>query len=475
MLKIYVTLLGLLCAIGSYGQSQLDSILKIGTEDDKNKLITDSAFKIFLYKRFDAISGTEVKKGKVLGNSATIDEKSVTLNLSFATMLNRLYLQPTVSATPKKGFLSVFEQKEFSSTISAGMNFQFFLSGNSGNFLREKRVGFHNQLRAVRQYYLLVEKPKWEQGLQVFADSLKSIVQRALKKPELASLIKDIDKKPLPILTYPAAALEDKKKYDKLVDTLTKTKILNEAFVKKSFSEQETDLDGVLKHPDGYYPSQLTTARHLGRMDSLQFAAPFNKTTIHWLSGGLSYNHERQDVLDPGSDNVTRAARNEYIKANLAYNFLQTYASGARNYFTVTVSYGNGRDYREKLKTTVQHTTTYPINGNAMEKVVKTYSFFEKTQPRVNVPGAEFTYVRYQSKSNLGFEFSVKGSLNDVDDDNLGGRIGVFIPVGEKDKKPILIEPLVRFQKLAAKIDDFWKENFVIGFNVSVKLGKFLF
>lgn len=83
----------------------------------------------------------------------------------------------------------------------------------------------------------------------------------------------------------------------------------------------------------------------------------------------------------------------------------------------------------------------------------------------------EVPIVAFWNKSNIGIDFAIRGGGNDPLGDNVGGRLGVFIPVEVKEGTPIWIEPLVRVGKLFEKKEtNFWKDNLVVGFNLSVSI-----
>ena len=248
MKKFILTLTISLCfLLSASAQHQLDTLILNGSNADKSKLITDSAYKVYLHNKFNTISGTQVKGGKVLGTSATIDDKSVTVNFSIKPIAHVFYLQPTIAATSSNGFASIFDDNAFTKTLTGGTNFQLFLAHNFSNFDPSKTYVLHNQLRVLRVEYLQNDlqqnRDYFHKIIQIIIDILSKACDTTgkYKNPEkLTELILKYDSKSIVLDgdTSNHTVISDYKNYMKLTDTLIKLNLTTPDFHKQSIHEQ---------------------------------------------------------------------------------------------------------------------------------------------------------------------------------------------------------------------------------------------
>jgi len=462
----------------SLAQNQLGELIRNGSDADTKKLITDSAYKGYLFNKFNGISGTQVKAGKVFGSSATVDDKSATINVSFKPLWNVFYLQPSMALEAKDGFASIFTNNKYGKTITGGLNFQIFLAKNSSGFSSENRYKLHNQLRAAYTQYLLENRSSTHAFFVKTVDSVIFILKKARTDRFLEDLIREYDSRSIFFNYADTVTLSDVKLYNvyqTLTDTLVKVKLATPDFHTQHIDDQLIYYNDLLTNINtSSLIDKAALKGYLGRTDSLQLNALFNVTHIHWLSGGLSYNHQNYDIADGTSTNLVRTIANEYVVANLAFNNLWSYANGARHYLSVTAYYNNTHNFKADSAITAEQTNNYTIGSTNLNQIRKSYSFYETVPGRLNNIYAEADYIYFNKNINLGFEAAVKGGVNDVEGDNLGLRIGFIVPVGITDNKAILIEPLVRLKELSRNLNKFWENHFVFGFNISVKLPDFL-
>lgn len=458
-------------------QHQLDDLLNNGSRADSSKLVTDSAYKVYLHNKFNNISGTQVKGGKVLGTSATIDDKSATVNISFKPIAHVFYLQPSIAAASKNGFAAVFDNNAYSKTLTGGLNLQLFLSKNFSNYDKTNAIVLHNRLRLLRLQYVLNDKQLTEAYLKNAIDAIITILNRATQDTKLSELIRLDDSKSIVLdddITSNIIVAKDYNDYKKLTDTLIKVKITTTGFHTQDIIEQ-------LKFYTKLYIrsikaiDEIAYNNYIRKSDSLQLNASFISTTTPWFSGGLNYNHEIYDIADVTSTKLVRTVANEYITANIAYNYLKSYANGKRGYLSVALYYKNSHDFNSSNAITGEQVSNYSIGTANLNQIKKTYTFYANMPDRINNTYSEADYIFFNNNKNIGFEAAVKGGVNDVDGDNFGLRLGMFVPVDVKNKQPVLIEPLVRFMGLSGNLNNFWTDHFVFGFNVSIKLADYLF
>jgi hypothetical protein len=478
MKKLLLSIAILACIVfNASAQHQLDSLLNNGSGSDNGKLITDSAYKVYLHNKFNSISGTQVKGGKVLGTSATIDDKSATVNISFKPIAHVFYLQPSIAATSKNGFAAVFDNNAYSKTLTGGLNLQLFLSKNFSKYDKTNAIVLHNRLRLLRLQYLLNDKQLNEAYFKNTIDAIIGILSKANQNAKLSELIRLDDSKSIVLDNDVASNLTVAKGYNdykKLTDTLIKTGIVTAGF-------HTQDIDEQLRFYNKLYIKaakaidEIAYNNYVRKSDSLQLNASFISTTTPWFSGGLNYNHEIYDIADAGSTKRVRTVANEYITANITYNYLKSYANGKRGYLSVTLYYKNSHDFNSNNAITAEQVSNYSIGSANLNQINKSYTFYANMPDRINNTYGEADYIYFNNNINIGFEAAVKGGVNDVDNDNLGLRFGMFVPVGRKDNQLVLVEPLVRFMGLSGNLNNFWADHFVFGFNVSIKLADYLF
>lgn len=151
------------------------------------------------------------------------------------------------------------------------------------------------------------------------------------------------------------------------------------------------------------------------------------------------------------------------------------FGSQWRLYISPTFKFQNARQYDSDDKITLQRFSPYSIGADSLVQQKKTYDVYPSVADRKWAWSVEVPVVFYSAKKNWGIELAPKGGVNDINGDNYGFRLGIFIPMEVKEGVPLVIEPIIRLQKLFDnKAEDFLKNNVVWGFNVSVSLPKAL-
>lgn len=445
-------------------RNKLDTLLDIPNEKLVTRMILDSILTDNMYR----ISGTNIKEGKSAASAATIDDKSATVNLSFKLKESMFFIQPTLSASSFNGFVDVFSSDKYNRVFSGGVNVQRFLYSSiiSSNY-DSTRTRLHNSLRIVRKKYRnLVDDVSrtdpWEAarfGLLHLFRMNETFFQRLSQNLRLSE--DDVTS---------GSAAEEYHRFYEFAKELVEAGILDKEDLKKDPTAIYNKVNGLTSAEvnDIYWRKMITIT------DSLQYQIPVTKF-IKWINGGILYNNQPQPMLDSTRPGKTRSFYNQYFSAKVGFNMLFLRMTGNSFYMFPNISLSNPRNFQDTDKKTANFVSQVTIGGTTVQRVDSTISYFEKKPDRTFAWSLELPFLWYWKSSKLGLDVAVHVGENDPKGDNVGARIGLYMPVGTKDETILSVEPLIRIQKLFAKSTDvFFKDNFVFGFNVSVSVPAFL-
>lgn len=95
------------------------------------------------------VSGTVMKDGKIVSTTASIEDKSITVNHIFASVFERkLFLLGSLGGTSDEDFVDIFSGGKYKRTISGGLTFNFFPALNSGSYLTSQKYKLWRQLQS---------------------------------------------------------------------------------------------------------------------------------------------------------------------------------------------------------------------------------------------------------------------------------------------------------------------------------------
>lgn len=445
-------------------RKSLDQLLDNNTDNRTiTSIMLDSLLKDHMYQ----ISGTNIKEGKSAASAATIDDKGATVNLSFKPFHKMIFLQPTIAASSSKGFSDVFSSGQYNRVLTGGISVQKFLYSKikfpDDTYLAQK-TKLHNMLRVQRKKYLNMIKTH-QNPWQTDIDSATQLYKKN------AALLSQIGggNPPLTENDIQNGGAEIIIQYYSHIRKLIGRKLLAPVDINLAPSA----LDAKLQAINATTIDNLLLDEMLSITDSLQYHVQATKV-IKWFSFGVNYNTQAQPILDTTRKGLVRTYNNEYVSGKVAYNRLSLRDDGSGYYISPNVSFSNNRNFKEGDKKTLNLTTPVIIGNSAGDKIDASVTYYEKVAERKFTWVVELPLLLYWKKSNLGLDVAVHAGANDPKGDNIGGRIGVYIPVGTKGESTLMIEPLLRIQKLFENgTDKFFKDNLAFGFNVSVSLPAF--
>jgi len=442
---------------------EIDTLL---TKKDK-KIFTPTALNKSIYSKINVISGVNLKEGKVVSRSASIDDKSLTVNYAIKCG-DRFFVQPSVSGTSEDGFLSVFSTRKYQKTLSGGVSFQLF-SGHNSIFYDGSNDAeqLHTQMRVKKVFYDSIEKMQNYRRYKELVDSFKAIYENALTRKVLTEIDNHVS------LSYPIDTLQlvykNKNLLDSIVDQLIKYKILNEKFRGETYEE----LYDEITYREVKKIENAVEQGYLIYQDSLQLNSKVG-TSVKWLSSRFNYNNDPQNVLTNKEGTSPSKFYNEYVTATLAGNRLRIYRNDNKWYLTIGASYSSIRDFDPKNQKISNFVSTDTLGRAPVQNIDSTITYYTSVPARANKLSLDISSAIFFGKSNFGLEFGMSAGTNDPSNNNVNGRIGVYIPFGSDDNL-VFVEPLIKFDRLfSSGKNDFLKDNLGIGFNLSVSLPAFL-
>lgn len=469
-LKIIFIFFALIISSNIKGQTsrteKRDSLDALLDNNVKNRTITTIILDSLLIDHMYQISGTNIKDGKSAASAATIDEKGATVNLSFKPFKRMFFIQPTVAASSSNGFADVFSSGQYNRVLSGGINIQQFCYSKikfpNDTYVTEKRK-LHNMLRVQRRKYRNLVNGRsnpWQTEIDstilIFRQN-SVLLSRIGMDPALTESESLNGGAEIIILFYTYV----RKLIDKKVLGKDAIKLTPVAIYSKLSAMNNTVIENLL------WDEMLTIT------DSLQYHIDATKV-IKWFSYGINYNNQPQPILDTIKKGKTRNFYNEYITGKIAYNLLHLKSSGSGYYISPNFTFSNTRDFKDADKKTANFVSQISIGGTPVERIDSSVTYFEKVAERKFVWAFELPVLWYWKNSKLGLDAAIHFGGNDPKGDNVGGRIGLYVPVGTKGESALTIEPLLRVKNLFENSTNrFFRDNVAFGFNVSVSIPAF--
>lgn len=449
------------------------------TENLQFRVTTLSNFNQHLKTQFRTLSGTEVKNGKFMGTSAAVDAKSVTVNFAIKPSRYDFYIMPTVSGSSKDGFVDVFTGSKYKRTITGGVNFILLTNWNSGWDSKPAANNVHVELqRALYEY----NQNSSRKDSLFYINTIKGVMKSLSRSGNFIQDLKTANYIRPKELVDPTNVLwrykqptdtlfKDLDQYSKGIDTLIGAKLLPKQFKTYDLKLQYSILSGS---PENGIHNVIKN-KLFDQLDKTQQAVSYGGQKIYWVGAGIKYNQANYNIADGSSKTLIRNFADEYLSANFSITYLKTRSSGNKFYISPTLNYQNNHNFKSGDEIKAQTFSDYPIGSVTTQKIEKELSFYEMVPNRLHNIFLEIPMAYFWTKTKLGIEVAIRGGLNDVENDNLGGRVGLLIPVSSGGSNTIVVEPLVKVGTLNEKVAHFWKDNFGFGVSVSVTIPKAFF
>ncbi len=287
----------------------------------------------------DGVSGNQVKDGKYLGTSLTVDDKSATVNLGikyFNLSPLDIYSSFQIAGTASDKFVDIIKEGKYQQTITGGGVFNIFFRGFRGwadcyeKMLLHKRVDRFNRIYNLRGNDLPAIMTS-----RVVADSLATVQHHYLDSMVGDLLVyqeacrayvrnhpgenKECGTSPGDD-NYDYPGLEDKG--NKAIDTLKKLGVISQDFYIDD--ELGKDLRG-LRNSYLIGSNYLRQTKFVRESESIYMSAPWSNFILQWFTLGASYNISPQPIIDSGlsgGEHYIYTYNSEYAKFSLAYNLM---------------------------------------------------------------------------------------------------------------------------------------------------------
>jgi len=445
-----------------------------------NQYVASYVFDNILGNMQKQISGFQTRNGKTPATSATIQEKSITLNYTFSSP-GHFFIQPTVSGSSKKDFVSIFSNDKYQRTLTGGLNFVFF-SKPGGSFETSDRTYIHNVLR-----YIKSTNPKGPDRADFKKDILNFLNAYDSARPLYLAMEKqDLDFENIDTL----------KKQLNVPDTATVTRLrkylqnfydLSKKMVKAHLLREDWDLwpaDEVgsfvnqirLKHKAYNWENIVDQRRKMQMYDSVQSNAWWKSFRYYWFSGGIQYNHSINPLFDSSAGVAklfTKDSYDEYFTAQVSWNILfSNQNKGINTWISPTVKFSSQKPFDPDSLISLQKQSLFIVAGDTIVATNKTTSFYRHDTARRFQVSVELPFTKYWVDKKFGIDIAATCILS-PSFDQLGARVGIYIPISTGDKQ-IVIEPLLNFIKLNRGHLTFLKDQVSFGFSLSVSIPKFI-
>ncbi|MGC4038710.1 MAG: hypothetical protein QM764_22290 [Chitinophagaceae bacterium] len=417
------------------------------------------------------ISGTLIKDGKTVATTATVDDKSVTVNYNIGHFIDeRLFVQATVSGTAADNFVDIFSGGKYKKTITGGFNFNFFPKWNSGSFYSSYRQRLWTLLKIQdhcfdRSKRKNAYKSTIEKLVQLYNDCRTLYYADPLVDNPQLPAANDIDCK--------KCSIEKLQEFNQLLSSLSD-------YYPKKFNSLGRNavghfLDSIATLSD-VISGELADKDNLTVMDSLQHAAKWSAFGNTWWSGSIKFNQKTQPLFNPSlvDKNYTDNYNDYFVTLSLSYNYMKTLVDrGITVYFAPTISFGNARNFIADSLLSLQAQENFPVSATDSLKVINATSFYRAKAGRLAQFGVELPLIVYFPSASTGIDIAA-GMKFSNHIDSVYARFGIYIPISTGKDDVVTVEPLLRFSNLNKSGQVFFKDILSFGFNVSVSIPKFV-
>jgi len=475
LLSAFTTTFILSCiSLFSAAQSSVDTIIDHVAEIERISAIgsktylTSYIFDSILHITQNQISGIQVKNGKTASTSATLQDKSMTLNVNIKAW-DRFFLQPTISGSSTKDFISIFSGDKYQRTLTGGVNLIFF-SKSTGHFDSTDRIYIHNVLRYIKSLPPTKEP-----------NELKDVIGNFITAFDIAyPLFDSMERKEFDFnstdTSFRSRLICLEEMY-RLAPKLIKAKILTSDWDQYYAKDIRDHIEKLKIIREAHNWDKIYQLKYkLAKYDSVQRGAWWTGFTYFWFSGGLQFNQAINPIFDStagASKLFTHDDYDQFFTAQFSINFLKSNNSkGVNTWFFPTFKFNTQKIFNSDSLFTIQKQSRLIVGQDTLNMVNKTTSFYLNDVQRKPSLTFELPMAKYWTDQHLGIDLSASFTFLPKFD-QLAARAGVYIPITAADKV-VIIEPLLNFTKLNKGHLVFLKDQLAFGFSISVSIPKFI-
>lgn len=453
-----------------------------------NNLLPDRTFNKVVYKDQVQIGGTAIQQGKVVGTSATVEEKGVTVNVS-SNVINRwLVVQGTLKGTSEEGFVDVFSSHEYQRTLGAGGTILLFTPYIRAGYAERTKKNLQETISRLRKQetktwvdpYIPIDYGKWTKKYSTAADDFIrawiNLQGWLAKQPDRADRFYTgelIKREPLDTIgglriyrQYVAAehALAPLLTgWDDYNDQETETSWITDTLTRRGFP---SPFAALLLRSWQDSCEQVRQARLL-RYDSLMMAAPFGYRRLLWGSLTGLYNSVKQPILDSTANQTAYASsvHDPYYTFQAALNFIHI---GTRTFYaSLGLGINNMRVFKKEDLVTYQ-TTSWQHTGSDSVQVIKQNQLYPKLPDKIVYRTWQTqVVVAWPQLAGLGLEVTGRGQYGAHQPDRYAATLGIFFPLKAADTT-LLFMPQAKWASESAPT------RWTFGFNLTASIPGFV-
>ena len=474
----------LTCAGQTTTITELRELDKIIGNPASKELLTDRAHDLSVFRDQQAIGGSVIREGKVVGSSAAVDEKGVTVTLGLPLWTKRGFdfsLQPTFQGRSEEGFVKVFSKDDYGRTLGGGLNALLFVPvpwGNRTVYAKNVRLGLHDRVRRLRNENEGQLFPRFELNTRpatakwfshdarygptdwhaTYLPKAEKFVAawRKLQKAE-----KDYDN--AEEAKVPAAALaalantlaQAQASYHKAAtemgDLMPKDWDDKRDWARSRWADDYFDGSDKLKPAcegklmDDYNEAQR--AQRLKLYDSLQVAAPVVRRQLVWFNVGLLGNSAKQAVfaVDKPTDGFSRTYHDDYVDIRIGLNGLLTHHWG-KQYGSFGFTLSDKRNFEKKNLKTYEYAVWQKTGTDSVRVVTQSQAYpVPPDAPWVQGWQAQYAVYFSQARFKVGLDVTVRTeNARTYTERRWVSTFGVFVPI-QNGETTLLLMPQLRY------------------------------
>lgn len=380
-----------------------------------------------------------------------------------------LFIQPRLAMAGADNFISIVSKNKFNKIYTGGINLIAFRRASI--FVEEKEVmPIHNSLRVARADFAMNFKKTKIEWDALVEETKKLLSDSMLTSSKVYDYFNNQYFVFDSVLTNTTEQLKNIEKIKANIKKLVELKIITDDIAN---GNSESIINSLKQIEKKHIISDLIIKEYVRVTDSIQLDIKAKKA-INWVSGGINFNSQNQPVILNNSSTSPTTFRNEYYTLNFSFN-RQIIKTENNFILSLNLSFSNSRNFDEDNKKTVNFQSPTILGGVSAQSIDSTISFFSNVPVRLNTWNIEVPFIWYNKITNYGLDFAFRTGINNVNDNNVGARVGLFVPISKNDDGVVLIEPLIRLSNLFNNsANKFWKDNFSVGINLSVSLPKLI-
>lgn len=432
-------------------------------KNGKSNYVTTYIFDSLKYEYQKILSGFQIKDGKLIGNSVSLEDNSATVNFFLFSFGNKKWFSHlNLSAESDEGLVDIFKKNSFQKTFSGGIKMQYYPKTTKGTYYTKNKNRLHN--------ILFAHDFNFEKNKEIFKDRIYNNVEKLKALYSKAGWLK--------------YAANDKRSQ---IDSNLFESLINYNQLLKELQIDDDDwyimTDKIISDSSEFKIRQISKQDIADRMykneylriaDSIQMSAEWNSLKVVWFDFYSGIGGKKYAVFDKNNsdDLFTTDKRDIFYDIQASVNVGKDLKkSNRKEFYSFALGINNSLQFDDDDLMEIRKDEWF-ITGNDSLHAFETTSFFPSVPERkVQIP-LRFSYVWYNYVKKRGWEAGIEME-NILKSFYSELHAGFFFPVITNDKT-FIIEPLIRVKDFGKPHKVFFKEQFSLGINFSFSFPKFI-